>query len=182
MRTHYIRTAKGTYEIDPVRTGERIRKIMEIRNLDNHRAAGMIYSSEANMKRWTYGTTFPSVDSFYLLSRLLQVEMEDLIVLKGESDRREKKILERISGEDYTAERPPMTNISVAFSRNMKAEMYRRGITGCDIAKKLGVSNAAVSCWILRKSLPSIENLSMVCSLFHRSMRSMLTIQRPKRR
>ena len=76
-----FRQEAGMYpNIDRMRTGERIRALMEERGLSvqevrEHLSLGCVQS----IYHWLEGRTLPSLDNLYALSELLMVPMDDMI-------------------------------------------------------------------------------------------------------
>ena len=76
---------KNNTSIDMVKTGQKIReymckKGMTVKNLQDY----LGFSCPQSIYRWFKGLILPSVDNLYRLSRLFNVHMEDLLVVKEE--------------------------------------------------------------------------------------------------
>lgn len=77
--------------IDLILTGQRIRSVIfgsgysvkEIQEILNLSCPQPVY-------RWMHGYMLPSVDNLYMLSRLFDVHMEDLLVGKVQADQSER--------------------------------------------------------------------------------------------
>lgn len=77
--------------IDLILTGQRIRSVIfgsgysvkEIQEILNLSCPQPVY-------RWMHGYMLPSVDNLYMLSRLFDVHMEDLLVGKAQADKTER--------------------------------------------------------------------------------------------
>lgn len=76
--------------IDPVLTGQKIHSVIsenrysvrEIQEILNLACPQSVY-------RWMHGYALPTVDNLYMLSRLFDVHMEDLLVGKVQADKTE---------------------------------------------------------------------------------------------
>lgn len=79
--------------IDLILTGQRIRSVIsesrysvkEIQEILNLSCPQPVY-------RWMHGYVLPSVDNLYMLSRLFDVHMEDLLVGKAQADESERNV------------------------------------------------------------------------------------------
>ena len=67
--------------IDMRATGAHIKELMNTRVQDVQEAMGL--ASPQAVYRWLRGSSMPSVDNLYALSRYLNVSMEDVIVEKA---------------------------------------------------------------------------------------------------
>ena len=72
--------------IDPIKTGTKIKKMLkaagyEVRDIQEY----LHLSCPQSIYRWFKGKILPSVEHLCALSKLLNVHMEDLLVLQGQS-------------------------------------------------------------------------------------------------
>lgn len=95
-------TEKQTYfNIDMVATGKRIQSAIYSAGYDVKSVQAYLQlSCPQPIYRWFKGKVLPTVDHFYMLSKLLGVHMEDLIVQKKKDvlsqDDTERKFLQRV--------------------------------------------------------------------------------------
>ena len=76
---------KNNTGIDMVRTGRKIKKYMYQKGLTVKNVQDYLgFSCPQSIYRWFKGLILPSVDNLYRLSRLFNVHMEDLLVVKEE--------------------------------------------------------------------------------------------------
>lgn len=79
--------------IDLILTGQRIHSVIfgsgysvkEIQEILNLACPQSVY-------RWLHGYSLPSVDNLYMLSRLFDMHMEDLLVERAQADKLERNV------------------------------------------------------------------------------------------
>lgn len=70
--------------IDQVKTGIKIKEMLKAAGYDVKDVQEYLHlSCPQSIYRWFKGKILPSVDHLYMLSRMLNVHMEDLLVLQG---------------------------------------------------------------------------------------------------
>lgn len=73
--------------IDMVATGKNIQRLREERNLTVHEVQEFFgFEEPAAIYRWQRGDNLPTVDNLCALSKLFEVPMEDILVLKESND------------------------------------------------------------------------------------------------
>ncbi|GFI01949.1 hypothetical protein IMSAGC005_00775 [Lachnospiraceae bacterium] len=89
--------------IDQVKTGIKIKEMLKAAGYNVKDVQEYLHlSCPQSIYRWFKGKILPSVDHLYMLSRMLNVHMEDLLVLQGQSivypfvDRMEESMTKRI--------------------------------------------------------------------------------------
>lgn len=89
--------------IDQVKTGIKLREMLKAAGYNVKDVQEYLHlSCPQSIYRWFKGKILPSVDHLYMLSRMLNVHMEDLLVLQGQSivypfvDRMEESMTKRI--------------------------------------------------------------------------------------
>lgn len=71
--------------IDQIKTGMKLKKMLKAAGYSVKDIQKYLHlSCPQSIYRWFKGKILPSVDHLYALSRLLNVHMEDLLVMKGE--------------------------------------------------------------------------------------------------
>lgn len=72
--------------IDQVKTGIKLKMLLKAAGYDVKYVQEYLHlSCPQSIYRWFKGKVLPSVEHLYALSKLLNVHMEDLLVLQGES-------------------------------------------------------------------------------------------------
>lgn len=69
-------------ELDMVATGQRIRSLMDERNISIKEVSKRLNVSFQAVYRWQKGEALPTLCNFFLLSRLLGLKIDDLLVAK----------------------------------------------------------------------------------------------------
>lgn len=97
--------------LDMVLSGEKLRSLVEISGYSVKEIQEMLcLSCPQSIYRWFHGVTFPSIDNLYMLSKILNVHMEDMLVetfnveLCNQQDEKiiyRKQIVEILSVEIY---------------------------------------------------------------------------------
>lgn len=69
-------------ELDIVATGHRIRSLMEEREITVKDLSKVMNVSFQAIYRWQKGQTLPTINNLFILSQLLQVDVDDMLVTK----------------------------------------------------------------------------------------------------
>lgn len=80
-RNGIIMSKHNFTSLDITLSGEKLRSLVETSGYSVKEIQEMLcLSCPQPIYRWFHGTTFPSVDNLYLLSKILNVHMEDMLV------------------------------------------------------------------------------------------------------
>ena len=78
-----INTSVTCTSIDTIQTGRRLREIIRENNCKVSELQELLYlSCPQPIYRWTKGQVMPSVDNLYMLSRIFEMHMEDILVVR----------------------------------------------------------------------------------------------------
>ena len=69
-----------TNGIDPKESGLRLYQMLRARDISVLRVADELHIDHSNVYRWLNGRTLPSAEHLYYLAKLLQTDMEVLLV------------------------------------------------------------------------------------------------------
>lgn len=77
---------KTIYGIDVKATGERIDELMKKHQLTDKALAGLLGISIQSVNKWRHGKNLPDTENLYILSRILDITIEDILVPFVKSD------------------------------------------------------------------------------------------------
>ena len=69
-------------EIDYEATGHRIKELMELKGISAKDLSGVLNVSFQAVYKWQRGEALPTINNLFLLSQLLDTDMEDMLVSK----------------------------------------------------------------------------------------------------
>ena len=96
-------TQQEFYGLDMEATGKRIGRYLDKCNLGDKDVAEIMNLSVQAINKWRHGHSIPDIDNLYLLSRILNVKVDDLLVSRVENSRSLIYDIESFSGK---ADRP----------------------------------------------------------------------------
>ena len=71
-----------TVELDTVATGNKIKRLMDERNVSIRDVSGFMKVSFQAIYRWQKGETLPTTSNMYILGQLLGTDIDDMLVAK----------------------------------------------------------------------------------------------------
>ena len=69
---------------------------------------------------------------------------------------------------------------TIEISQKLAEAIKQSGLTQTEIAKKVGVRQQQISCYLSGKTLPAIDTLSRLCSVLDLDANEILCVERDK--
>ncbi len=68
-------------KVDVAATGCRIKELMEIKGISTRELSGIMKVSFQAVYRWQHGESLPSLDNLFILGRILETAVDDMLVV-----------------------------------------------------------------------------------------------------